>query len=56
MEHHRIIHLIAALVPCDPRSVRRVLAGERVRGHLDARIRRELIAQGVEPPAVKDAA
>lgn len=41
---------IAVAASVDPRSLERVLRGERVRGMPDDRIRRELSARGIEPP------
>lgn len=44
------IRAIAVGADADPRTVRRVLSGERVRGMVDARIRRALAARGIVPP------
>ena len=40
---------LAAEADADPRSVARVLRGERVRGHVGAKIERVLRQRGLEP-------
>lgn len=41
---------VAIAAPCEVRTVARVLRGERVRGHVDARIRCGLAARGIVVP------
>lgn len=46
-----IVRMIAVESHCDPRTVERVLRGERARGMVDDRIRRALEAHGYAPPS-----
>lgn len=51
---HRIpastLRELAVAASADPRTVRRVLLGERVRGMADDRIRRALVERGMPVP------
>jgi len=45
-----IVRELSVAASADPRSVQRVLRGERVRGMADGRIRRALAVRGLLPP------
>ena len=50
------IRRIAVDVPCDPRTVQRLLEGGNVRGVLGLRIREVLRERGILPPEERPAA
>jgi hypothetical protein len=50
VDQRRVILETAAVAPADIRTVRRVLAGEPVRGHVGDRVRRALADRGVQLP------
>ena len=45
-----LLRELSVAASVDPRSLRRVLRGERVRGMADVRIRRELARRGIALP------
>lgn len=48
-----LLRALAVEASADPRTVARVLRGERVRGMADERIRRALEVRGITPPNPK---
>ena len=49
LDPHRL-RALAVAAHADPRSVRAVLRGHRLRGSVDTRVRAALEAQGIEAP------
>jgi hypothetical protein len=53
LSNHRVIKIAAAAI-ADPKTVRRVLGGARVRGDVDGRVRDALRSMSIPVPAPND--
>ncbi len=53
LDRHQIIHLAAARVDADTRTIGKILDEKPVKGRVALRVRRALIELGVTPPEAK---